>query len=88
MPFHESLLCSPGLFIECLRGVAQRGAQFYFMLAVLRTRLSCSNMSLFYSGSEKGVFWKTGSFQKSSVSRDSREFRDSREIREPPDCGL
>ena len=36
------------------------------------------------SGSEKGVFWKRGLFQKSPFSRDCREFRDSRES---PDCG-
>ena len=39
------------------------------------------------SGSEKGVFWKRGSFQKSPFSRDSREFRDFRVFREPPGCG-
>ena len=32
-----------------LQGVAQRGAQFYFIFAVLRTLLSCSKMSLFYT---------------------------------------
>ena len=31
-----------------LRGAAQRGAQFYFNFAVLRTLFSCSKMSLFY----------------------------------------
>ena len=31
-----------------LQGAAQRGAQFYFIFAVLRTLLSCSKMSLFY----------------------------------------
>ena len=31
-----------------------------------------------FSGSEKGVFWQKGSFQKNPFSRDSREFRDSR----------
>ena len=35
--------------------------------------------------SEKGVFWKRGSLQKSPFSRDSREFRDSRGFRESPD---
>ena len=39
------------------------------------------------SASEKGVFWKGGSFQKSPFSRDSREFRDFRDSRESLDCG-
>ena len=32
--------------IECFRGAAPRGAQFYFISAVLRALFSCSEMSL------------------------------------------
>ena len=44
--------------------------------------VSSLNLLPLYSGSEKGVFWEKGSFQKSPFSRDSREFRDFREASE------
>ena len=48
-PFLENNLfpLKVGLSHRVLQGAAQKGAQFYFIIAVLRTLFSCSEMSLF-----------------------------------------
>ena len=50
------------LIMECFRGRAQRGAQFYFIFAVLQTLFSCRKTSLVYLKSctpMKGTPWST-----------------------------